>query len=75
MELGEGAVGRLVQVGEGESMGLVVPQPLDPAEHPVVVPGLLRLRDVPGGPARVPALPVRVLTTAHGRVRLEHGQG
>ena len=74
LKLGESPVRGLVQVGEGQSVGLVGPQPLHAAEHPVVVSGLLRLRHIGGGPGAVPPTPVSELPPAHRGVGLE-GEG
>ena len=52
-------------------MGFVGAEALDPAEHPVVVPGLGGLRDVLGGPARVPAAHRLVLSSTHCWMRLK----
>ena len=71
LELGEGAVGGLGEVGDGEAVGLVGPQPLHPAHHPVVVLGLGRLGHVLRRPAAVPLAPLLVLPRAHTRVRLK----
>ena len=71
LELGEGAVGGLGEVGHGEAVGLVGPQPLHPAHHPVVVLGLGRLGHVLRRPAAVPLAPLLVLPRAHTRVRLK----
>ena len=46
-------------------MGFVGAEALDPAEHPVVVPGLGGLRDVLSCPAGVPAAHRLVLSSTH----------
>ena len=71
LELGEGPVRGLGEVGHGEAVGLVGPQPLHPAHHPVVVLGLGRLGHVLRRPAAVPLAPLLVLPRAHTRVRLK----
>ena len=71
LELGEGPVRGLGEVGHGEAVGLVGPQPLHPAHHPVVVLGLGRLGHVLRRPAAVPLAPLLVLPRAHTRVRLQ----
>ena len=71
LELGEGPVRGLGEVGHGEAVGLVGPQSLHPAHHPVVVLGLGRLGHVLRRPAAVPLAPLLVLPRAHTRVRLQ----
>ena len=71
LELREGPVRGLVQIGEGEAVGLVGAEALHAAEHPVVVPGLLLLGDVLGGPGGVPAAPRLELAPTHRRVGLQ----
>ena len=70
-ELGEGPVRGLGQVRDGHPLGLVGPQPLHSAHHPVIVPGLSRLSHVVTGPLRVPLVPGLVLSGAHARVCLK----
>ena len=70
LELGEGSVGSFVEVGEGQSVSLVGPQSLHPAQHPVVVFALLGLADVIGCPALVPGAPLLPLPGADQRVGL-----
>ena len=70
-ELGEGPVRGLGQVRDGHPVGLVGPQPLHSAHHPVVVPGLGRLCHVLTRPLRVPLVPGLVLPCAHAGVSLK----
>ena len=74
LELGERPIRGLVQVGEGEPMGLVGAQPLHPAQHPVVVPRLGDLGHVLGGPVGVPSAHRLVLPSTHCRVRLQESR-
>ena len=71
LELGEGPVGGLGQVGDCQPVGLVGPQPLHSADHPVVVPGLGRLAHVLTGPLHMPLVPSLVLPRTHTRVSLK----
>ena len=70
-ELGEGPVRGLGQVRDGHPVGLVGPQPLHSAHHPVIVPGLSRLSHVLTRPLHVPLVPGLVLSGAHARVCLK----
>lgn len=71
-ELGEGPVRGLGQVRDGHPVGLVGPQPLHSAHHPVIVPGLSRLSHVVTGPLRVPLVLGLVLPSAHAGVSLKY---
>ena len=71
LELGEGPVGSFIEVREGQSVSLVSPESLHPAQHPVVVFALLGLADVRGGPALVPGAPLLPLPGADRGVSLQ----
>ena len=70
-ELGEGPVGSFIEVRECQSVSLVSPESLHPAQHPVVVFALLGLADVSGGPALVPGAPRLPLPGADRGVSLQ----
>ena len=71
LELGEGPVGSFIEVREGQSVSLVSPESLHPAQHPVVVFALLGLADVRGGPALVPGAPLLPFPGADRGVSLQ----